>query len=182
MEKRADLTSASTSSMQLVEKFDSSSLESLKSLYEHQLGLLKTRNEMLERTCTNYARGIKEMSANFGIQQHSDELASMATFKELMIDLQKQNVQLETERIDLQVRVAKLKEECEQVRVEKEHVAKRVATLNETNQRLQAERQELVDSWQRELDAARYEAERCFFYSFIDFGMLNFLYFTSSIW
>lgn len=154
--------SSSSSSMMLVEKFDSTTMESLKSLYEHQLGLLKTRNEMLERTCTNYARGIKEMSANFGIQQHSDELASMATFKELMIDLQKQNVQLETERIDLQVRVAKLKEECEQVRLEKEHVTKRMNSLNESNQRMQAERQDLIDSMQREIDTARFEAERYF--------------------
>ena len=158
--EKSQLVSSSSSSMMQVEKFDSATMESLKSLYEHQLGLLKTRNEMLERTCTNYARGIKEMSANFGIQQQSDELASMATFKELMIDLQKQNVQLETERIDLQVRVAKLKEECEQVRVEKEHVAKRMNTLNESNQRMQAERQDLIDSMQRDIDTARFEAER----------------------
>lgn len=151
----------------MLERFDTSSLDSMKALYEHQLGLLKTRNEMLERTCTNYARGIKEMSANFGIQQHSDELASMATFKELMLDLQKQNVQLETERIDLQVRVAKLKEEFEQVRVEKEHLGKRVASLTEANQRLQTERQELVDSWQREIDVTRAEADRfTFFFNF----------------
>ena len=158
----AQLSSPSTSSLKL-EKFDTTSLDSLKSLYEHQLGLLKTRNEMLERTCTNYARGIKEMSANFGIQQNTDELASMATFKELMIDLQKQNVQLETERIDLQVRAAKLREERDQVRVEKEHMSKRAQTLAESNQKLTSERQDLVDSWQRECDTVRAELDRFVF-------------------
>jgi H2-forming N5,N10-methylenetetrahydromethanopterin dehydrogenase-like enzyme len=144
----------------VLEKFDSTSLESIKSLYEHQLALLKTRNEMVERTCSNYARGIKDMAANFGIQQHSDELASMATFKELMLDLQKQNVQLETERIDLQVKVSKLKEEGEQVRVEKEHISKRVTTLAEANQKLQAERHDLMEACQKEVDAVKNELER----------------------
>lgn len=158
-DSKLDMSSSSSSSIKL-EKFESTNLDALKSLYEHQMGLLKTRNEMLERTCTNYARGIKEMSANFGIQQHSDELASIATFKELMMDLQKQNVQLETERIDLQVRVAKLKEECDQVRVEKEHMSKRVSSLSEANQRLHTERQELIESMQREIDSNKAESER----------------------
>jgi chromosome segregation ATPase len=156
-EERKPLVSASTSSL---EKFESTTIDSLKSLYEHQLGLLRTRNEMLERTCANYAKGIKEMSANFGIQQHSDELASMATFKELMLDLQKTNVQLETDRIDLQVRAAKLKEECEQVRVEKEHLGKRVTSLAEANSKWQAEKQELIDAWRREVDTVRSELDR----------------------
>ena len=62
-----------------------------------------------------------------------DELASMAIFKELMKDLQKQNVKLETERIDLQVRVAKLREECDEMRVEKDYMSKRVQKLFESN-------------------------------------------------
>lgn len=162
------LASSSRSSL-VVERFGKlATIDSLKSLYEHQLGLLRTRNEMLERTCANYAKGIKEMSANFGIQQHSDELASMATFKELMLDLQKTNVQLETERIDLQVRAAKLKEECDQVRVEKEHLSKRVASLTEANSKWQAERQELVDACRRDVDTLRAELDR-FEYTFTYF-------------
>ena len=48
-------------------------------------------------------------------------MTSMATFKDLMQQMHKTNAQLETERIDLQVKSSKLKEELEQVRIEKEN-------------------------------------------------------------
>ena len=73
----------------------------MKALYEHQIELLKVKIEMLEKTCSNYQQGIKEMNKSFGYQQQCDEMASMQNFKDIMQQLQKTNDQLETERIDL---------------------------------------------------------------------------------
>lgn len=138
--KVANLSSSSTTSLQ---KFDSDNIKNMKSLYEHQIELLKVKIEMLEKTCTNYQQGIKEMNKNFGLQQQSDEIASIQIFKDLMQQLQKHNVQLETERIDLQVKVARLKDDMDELRTEKDNLNKKFTQINELNQRLLAERADL---------------------------------------
>ena len=60
---------------------DAAAMQSMRSLYEHQLDLLKVRIEMLERTCADYQQGIKDMNKSFGYQQQSDGMASMHAFK-----------------------------------------------------------------------------------------------------
>ncbi len=70
------------------------------------------------------------MNKSFGQQQQTDEMTSMATFKDLMQQMHKTNAQLETERIDLQVKSSKLKEELEQVRIEKENLNRKYLNSN----------------------------------------------------
>lgn len=40
-----------------IQKFDAENLKNIKSLYEHQIELLKVKIEMLEKTCHNYQKG-----------------------------------------------------------------------------------------------------------------------------
>jgi chromosome segregation ATPase len=134
-----------------IQKYDRGS-ESIKALYEHQLDLLKVKIELLEKTCGNYQLGIKEMNKSFGQQQHCDELTSMHTFKELMQQLQKTNVQLETERIDLQVRVQRFKDDGEQLQAEKENLNKKFAASEQTSQRLQSERLQLESQFKQQME------------------------------
>jgi chromosome segregation ATPase len=138
-------------------KFDANSMKTMKSLYEHQIELLKVKIEMLEKTCANYQQGIKEMNKSFGYQQQCDEMASMQTFKDIMQQLQKTNVQLETERIDLQVECARWKDESEQVHMEKENLNKKYINSEQTNQRLQTERIELEVAYKSNIEQKQLE-------------------------
>ncbi len=138
-------------------KFDSDNMKSMKSLYEHQIELLKVKIEMLEKTCTNYQQGIKEMNRNFGFQQQHDEIQSMQTFKDLMQQLQKQNVELETEKIDLQVKCSKLKEDLEQARIEKENINKKFLLIEQQNQKLVAEKNDLETNLKQQLELKNQE-------------------------
>ena len=113
---------------------------------------LKVKIEILEKTCGNYQQGIKEMNKSFGYQQQCDEMASMQTFKEIMQQLQKTNVQLETERIDLQVKCARHKEDADQLQVEKDNLNKKFLNADQTSQRLQAERAEFEANYRRQLE------------------------------
>ncbi|RMZ94614.1 hypothetical protein BpHYR1_051306, partial [Brachionus plicatilis] len=83
------------------------------------------------------------MNKNFGIQQLSDEVNSIQTFKDLMQDLQKTNVYLETEKIDLQVNNSKLQSQLDQTRIEKENLNKKFHTADQLNQRLSQEKHDL---------------------------------------
>ena len=47
-------------------KFENDNINNIKSLYEHQIELLKVKIEMLEKTCSNYQQGIKDMNKSFG--------------------------------------------------------------------------------------------------------------------
>ena len=138
-------------------KFDAASMKSMKALYEHQIELLKVKIEMLEKTCSNYQQGIKEMNKSFGYQQQCDEMASMQTFKDIMQQLQKTNVQLETERIDLQVECARWKDESEKLHMEKENLNKKYINSEQTNQRLQTERVELESTYKNHLEQKQNE-------------------------
>lgn len=138
-------------------KFDSESMKNIKSLYEHQIELLKVKIEMLEKTCSNYQQGIKEMNKSFGYQQQTDEMTSMQIFKDIMQQLQKTNVQLETEKIDLEVRVAKLKEENENLKIEKENLNKKYSNSEQTAQRLTSERVEFESSYKKQLESKQNE-------------------------
>ncbi len=40
-----------------LQKFDAENLKNIKSLYEHQIELLKIKIDMLEKTCNNYQKG-----------------------------------------------------------------------------------------------------------------------------
>ena len=104
-----------------------------------------------------FLKGIKEMNKSFGHQQQTDELASMANFKELMQQMHKTNAQLETERIELQVKAAKLKEELDQVRVEKENLNRKFLNADQLNQRLQSERSDVDANFRRQLDLKQTE-------------------------
>lgn len=151
------LTSSMLNQSTAAVKYDSENIKSIKSLYEHQIDLLKVKIEMLEKTCADYRQGIKDMNRNFGFQQQNDEITSMQIFKDLMQQLQKTNVQLETERIDLQVKVSKMKEELETLRVEKENVAKKLASVDQHNQKLSAERIELEITYKRLMESKAQE-------------------------
>ncbi len=128
-------------------------IKSIKALYEHQIELLKVKIEMLEKTCANYQQGIKDMNRNFGFQQHTDEITSMQIFRDLMQQLQKTNVQLETERIDLQVKCSRMKEGMEALRVEKENINKKFVSVDQANQRLLGERNEVETGYRRQIEA-----------------------------
>ena len=138
-------------------KFDSESMKNIKSLYEHQIELLKVKIEMLEKTCSNYQQGIKEMNKSFGYQQQTDEMTSMQIFKDIMQQLQKTNVQLETEKIDLEVRVAKFREENENLKIEKENLNKKYLNSEQTAQRLTSERAEFEMSYKKQLESKQNE-------------------------
>jgi chromosome segregation ATPase len=153
----SSMLGGSTTTTALGSKLESEGIKSMKALYEHQIGLLKDKIEMLERTCGNYKQGIKDMNRNFGFQQHADEVTSMQIFKDLVQQLQKTNVQLETERIDLQVKVSRMKEEMEAVRGEKENVAKRLVSVEQVNARLVGEKGETEATWRRQLEARQAE-------------------------
>jgi len=101
--------------------------------------------------------GIKEMNKSFGQQQQTDEMTSMATFKDLMQQMHKTNAQLETERIDLQVKSSKLKEELEQVRIEKENLNRKYLNSDQLNQRLNTERIEIDLNFKRNIDLKQNE-------------------------
>ncbi|CAF1077712.1 unnamed protein product, partial [Brachionus calyciflorus] len=133
-----------------IQKFESENIKNIKSLYEHQIDILKVKIEMLEKTCNNYQQGIKEMNKNFGIQQLSDEANSIQIFKDLMQDLQKTNVRLETEKIDLEVNNSKLQSLLEQTKIEKENLNKKFQNTDQINQKLTQEKIEL-DSYYRGL-------------------------------
>lgn len=97
------------------------------------------------------------MNKSFGQQQQTDEMTSMATFKDLMQQMHKTNAQLETERIDLQVKSSKLKEELEQVRIEKENLNRKYLNSDQINQRLQNERIEIDLNFKRNIDLKQNE-------------------------
>ena len=107
----------------------------MKSLYEHQIDLLKVKIQMLEKTCLNYKQGIKDMNKSFGYQQQADEMNSIQVFKNLMTELQRANAQLETERIDLRVGASRLADELERVRAEKENLNRKFVAADLANQR-----------------------------------------------
>ncbi len=138
-------------------KFDAESMKNMKSLYEHQIELLKVKIEMLEKTCANYQQGIKEMNKSFGYQQQCDEMASMQTFKDIMQQLQKTNVELETQRIDLQVECARWKDEAEQLQIEKENLNKKYVNSDQANQRLQSERVEIESAFKKNIEQKQLE-------------------------
>lgn len=139
-------------STEAIQKFDDQNMKNMKSLYEHQIDLLKKKIEMLEKTCENYKQGIKEMNKSFGYQQQNDEMASIQVFKDIMQQLQKTNVQLETERIDLQVKVSKLKEELDNARIEKENLNKKFQIADQLSQKLQSERNDVDNNYRQQLD------------------------------
>jgi hypothetical protein len=71
-------------------------------IYEHQLELNKCKIQMLEKTCLNYQHAVNDLNRS------SDHLINLdrniSTYKSIIDDLQKQNVQLETEKIELHVK------------------------------------------------------------------------------
>jgi hypothetical protein len=146
------LLSTSASNAAQIQRIDADSIKSIKSLYEHQFELLKVKIEMLEKTCANYQQGIKEMNKIFGYQQQSDEMASMQIFKDIMQQLQKSNALLETDKIDLQVKLSKLKEEADNYKVEKENLARKYANVEAHNGRLVVERAEMELSHRNQMN------------------------------
>ena len=74
-----------------------------------------------------------------------------------MQQLQKTNVQLETERIDLQVKVSKLKEDLDTLKIEKDNINKKWTAADQHNQRLLNERNEFEISYRRQLEAKSQE-------------------------
>jgi len=46
------------SSLSTIQKYDAENLKNIKSLYEHQIDLLKVKIDMLEKTCNNYKKGM----------------------------------------------------------------------------------------------------------------------------
>lgn len=148
----AEITESNNKTDTNLQKFDAENLKNIKSLYEHQIELLKVKIEMLEKTCQNYQKGIKDMNKSFGQQQQTDEMTSIQSFKELMQHMHKANAQLETERIDLQVKVSKLKEDLEQTRIEKENLNRKFVNTDQLNQKLQSERNEVELNYRRQID------------------------------
>ncbi len=45
-------------SLSTIQKYDAENLKNIKSLYEHQIDLLKVKIDMLEKTCNNYKKGM----------------------------------------------------------------------------------------------------------------------------
>jgi chromosome segregation ATPase len=134
-----------------IQKFETENINNIKRLYEHQIELLRVKIEMLEKTCTNYKLGIKDMNKSFGVQQQTDEMTSIQTFKDLMQDMQKQNAQLETERIELQVKSSNLAANLDALRLEKDNITKKYQAADSLSQRLINERSNIEEYHQQQL-------------------------------
>lgn len=87
------------------------------------------------------------MNKNFGIQQLSDEANSIQAFRDLIQEIQKSNVNLETEKIDLQVNNTKLQSLLDQTKIEKENLNKKFQTADQLNQRLSQEKNDLENNY-----------------------------------
>ena len=78
-------------------------------IYEHQLELNKCKIQMLEKTCINYQNGLNDLNRSSDYLINLDK--NISTYKAIIDDLQKQNVQLETERIELNVKCNQYQED-----------------------------------------------------------------------
>ena len=102
-------------------------------------------------------KGIKEMNKNFGLKQQNDEASSIQIFKDLMQDLQKTNVSLETAKIDLEVKCNNLQNRLDQIKIEKENLNKKFINTDQLNQKLTSERVELENYYRSQIESKTFE-------------------------
>lgn len=117
-----DAHSSEITAKKIKEQYEAD-LRHFKQINEHQVGVLKSKIDMLEKTISNYHTGLSSLNKS------SDEISQLDTsqhvYKGIIDELQKLNVQLETDKIESDVKIKNLNETIANLEREKENLNKR---------------------------------------------------------
>ncbi len=125
------------STKKLKEKFDQD-LKNMKEIHEHQTELNRVKTNMLEKTIENYQKGYNELSKSSDAIVNYD--SSKTVYTGIIDDIQKHNAQLETEKIDLEVRIRQLSEQQQDLLREKENLNKKYLAADQERMKYITER------------------------------------------